>query len=197
MGSDMYHFMSRLSTSTPRIEFGLAALKCIRLLTSALGGEGWLTFMGNEFGHPEWIDFPRKGNGFSMERARRRWDLVDDALLRYRWLNDFDRAMNEAALACGWLSSPHARVLCASEPDQLVVFERAALLFVANLHPERALNSYALDGVRARYPTLVLSSDDALWGGRSRTVCVQPGAAAGEALLTVPPACIFVVSSEE
>jgi len=93
MGTDMYHFMSRLSSSTPRIEFGIAMLKVVRLLTSALGGEGYLSFMGNEFGHPDWIDFPREGNNFSFEKARRRWDLVDDPLLRFRWLNDFDRGV--------------------------------------------------------------------------------------------------------
>lgn len=31
----------------------------IRLLTFSLGSKAYLNFMGNEFGHPEWIDFPR------------------------------------------------------------------------------------------------------------------------------------------
>mmetsp|Transcript_18534 Transcript_18534/g.47395 ORF Transcript_18534/g.47395 Transcript_18534/m.47395 type:complete len:194 (-) Transcript_18534:215-796(-) len=193
MGTDMYHFMSRLSSSTPRIEFGIAMLKVVRLLTSALGGEGYLSFMGNEFGHPDWIDFPREGNNFSFEKARRRWDLVDDPLLRFRWLNDFDRAMHEAAEAFGWMHAPHGHVVCADEEVQLLVFERGGLLFVANLHPTATVQEYTVR-LSAHYSNLVLSTDDAQWGGRSRTICLRLGAKRGDFVLAVPPCCMFVAN---
>ena len=74
-------------------------------------GEGWLNFMGNEFGHPEWIDFPREGNGNSYKYCRRQWGLVDNELLRYRHLNAFDRAMVDLAKRTDLLSAPPARPL--------------------------------------------------------------------------------------
>ena len=72
----------------------------------ALGGEGYLNFMGNEFGHPEWLDFPRQGNGDSYHHARRQWHLVHDELLRYRFLNEFDKDMQHLDNRFSWLSSP-------------------------------------------------------------------------------------------
>ena len=72
---------------TVRVSRGIALLKMIRMITFALGGEGYLNFMGNEFGHPEWIDFPRRENDWSHEKCRRRWDLVDDPSLKYHLLN--------------------------------------------------------------------------------------------------------------
>ncbi|KAG8468126.1 hypothetical protein KFE25_007178 [Diacronema lutheri] len=194
MGTDMYHHMSRLSPLTPRIEYGVAALKLVRLLTSALGGDGYLNFMGNEFGHPQWVDFPREGNAYSLDKARRRWDLVDDPLLRYRWLYDYDRALNEAAEAHGWLHAPHARLACVDEGVQLIAFERARLLFVVNAHPEQPVQAYPVC-VSGDYSTLVLSTDDALWGGRSRSLVLQRTVRPHELLLTVPPACAFILAS--
>ena len=76
----------------------------IRLITFALGGEGYLSFMGNEFGHPEWIDFPREGNGWSYWHCRRQWRIVDDGLLRYKFLNNFDGAMIDLEDSFAWLT---------------------------------------------------------------------------------------------
>lgn len=76
------------------VDRGMALHKMIRLITIGLGGEGYLNFMGNEFGHPEWIDFPREGNGFSYHYCRRQWNLVDNENMRFKQLNNFDRAMN-------------------------------------------------------------------------------------------------------
>lgn len=76
------------------VDRGLALHKMIRLLTMTLAGEGYLNFMGNEFGHPEWIDFPREGNNYSYHYCRRQWNLVDDENLRYKHLREFDRVMN-------------------------------------------------------------------------------------------------------
>ena len=79
---------------------------CFRLVTMGLGGEGYLNFMGNEFGHPEWLDFPRSGNNSSYHHARRQWHLVHDGLLRYRFLNEFDRDMQHLEEKHHWLESP-------------------------------------------------------------------------------------------
>jgi 1,4-alpha-glucan branching enzyme len=82
----------------------------IRLITHGLGGEGWLCFEGNEFGHPEWLDFPRAGNNSSFHYARRQWNVVDDKLLRYQFLNEFDAAMQHLEEKYGWLHSPQAYI---------------------------------------------------------------------------------------
>ena len=93
MDKEMYFNMSNLTPRTPIIDRGMALHKLIRLITFSLGGRGYLNFIGNEFGHPEWLDFPRAGNGNSFMHARRQFNLADDKLLRYQYLNEFDRAM--------------------------------------------------------------------------------------------------------
>ena len=98
--------MSDLSEMTPVIERGLGLHKLIRLLVHTLGGEGYLNFEGNEFGHPEWLDFPREGNGNSFHYARRQFNLPDDKLLRYKYLNAFDAEMNNVESKFHWLSAP-------------------------------------------------------------------------------------------
>ena len=77
-----------------RVDRGVALHKMIRLLTMTLGGEGYLTFMGNEFAHPEWIDFPRVGNNNSYHYCRRRWDLCDNKELLYYYMKEFEVTMN-------------------------------------------------------------------------------------------------------
>ena len=95
--------MSDMSELSPVIDRGMALHKMIRFITHVLGGEGYLNFIGNEFGHPEWLDFPRKGNNESYQFARRQWNLVDDPLLKYKYLNGFDIAMNNLEQRYGWL----------------------------------------------------------------------------------------------
>ncbi len=90
-----------------KVDRGMALHKLIRLLTIGLGGEAYLNFMGNEFGHPEWIDFPREGNGFSYHYSRRQWNLCDDPNLRYKNLKAFDKAFNELESQFHWLNSGH------------------------------------------------------------------------------------------
>ena len=104
MDAEMYTNMSTLSPMTQVIDRGLALHKMIRLVTYGLGGEGWLNFMGNEFGHPEWLDFPRAGNNDSYHYARRQFNLPDDPLLRYKFLNLFDAKMNALETQYKWLS---------------------------------------------------------------------------------------------
>lgn len=91
--------------------------------------------LGNEFGHPEWLDFPRAGNNSSFHYARRQFNLVDDHLLRYKFLNDFDAAMQHLEDKYQWLSAPQAYVSLKNESDKVVVFERAGLLWIMNFHP--------------------------------------------------------------
>lgn len=116
--------MSCVSDPSLIIDRGIAMHKVIRLITNALGGEAYLNFMGNEFGHPEWLDFPRQGNNDSYHYARRQWNLVDDDLLKYKFLNEFDRAMNVTEEKYGWLHSEPVNIettprLATSRPGQL------------------------------------------------------------------------------
>ncbi|KAF8897837.1 glycoside hydrolase family 13 protein [Infundibulicybe gibba] len=165
MDKEMYTNMSDLSPMTPVISRGLALHKMIRLLTHSLGGEGYLNFEGNEFGHPEWLDFPREGNNNSFHYARRQWNVVDDQLLRYRYLNNFDSAMNHLAAQCGWLSAPQAYVSLKNETDKVVVYERAGLLFVFNFHPTESFTDYRVGVEEAGEYSIKLSSDEKRFGG--------------------------------
>jgi 1,4-alpha-glucan branching enzyme len=103
--------MSELSELTAVVDRGMALHKMIRLVVHSLGGEGYLNFEGNEFGHPEWMDFPREGNGNSFQHARRQFILVDDKLLRYKFLYEFDLAMNNLETKFKWLSAPQVSLL--------------------------------------------------------------------------------------
>ena len=112
--------------------------KIIRLYTMSLGGNGYLNFMGNEFGHPEWIDFPREGNGWSYKYCRRQWSLVDNPQLKFEWLNDFDKAMINLAKDRKLLDDPNAVSLWIDPERKIITFSRGGLLFVFNFH-----NSYS------------------------------------------------------
>ncbi|XP_027205270.2 1,4-alpha-glucan-branching enzyme [Dermatophagoides pteronyssinus] len=168
MDAEMYSFMSKLTPSTPVIDRGIALHKLIRLITHALGGEAWLNFMGNEFGHPEWLDFPREGNGDSYHYARRQYNLADDDLLRYSFLNKFDRAMNECEEKYHWLSMDDSGyVSCRHETDKIIVFERCGLLFVFNFHPTKSFADYRVGIDKPGVYRLVLNTDDPEFGGHS------------------------------
>lgn len=111
MDAEMYTNMSTLSPLTAVVDRGLALHKMIRLLTHGLGGEGWLNFMGNEFGHPEWLDFPRAGNNDSYHYARRQYNLPVDDLLRYKFLDRFDAKMNQLEEKYHWLACGQVNTL--------------------------------------------------------------------------------------
>ena len=170
MDKDMYTNMSTLSELTPVVDRGLALHKLIRLITHSLGGEGYLNFMGNEFGHPEWLDFPRKENQQSYHFARRQWHLVDDDLLRYKFLNNFDREMNLLEKKHRWLAAPQAYVSLKNEDDKVIVFERAGLLFVFNLHPSNSYTDYRVGCPDHGKYTVVLTTDSEHFGGHKRVV---------------------------
>lgn len=168
MDKEMYTNMSVLTELNPIVDRGIALHKIIRMITHALGGEAWLNFIGNEFGHPEWLDFPRAGNNESYHHARRQWHLVDDSLLRYRFLNNFDRALNETEDKYHWLPAPPAYVSWKHEDDKVVAFERAGLLFVINFHPFRSFSDYQVGIDTPGKYKVVLDSDAEEFGGHKR-----------------------------
>ncbi|CAH0382025.1 unnamed protein product [Bemisia tabaci] len=168
MDKEMYTHMSTISEPSLIIDRGIALHKMIRLITHALGGEAYLNFIGNEFGHPEWLDFPRIGNGESYHYARRQWNLVDDELLKYKYLANFDAAMNHLEEKYGWLRSNPAYVSWKHEDDKVIAFERANLLFAFNFHPTKSFTDYKLGVDLAGEFKVVLNSDAPEFGGHNR-----------------------------
>ncbi|KAF8622102.1 hypothetical protein AX15_007239 [Amanita polypyramis BW_CC] len=165
MDKEMYTNMSDLTPLTPIISRGIALHKMIRLLVHSLGGEGYLNFEGNEFGHPEWLDFPREGNNNSFHYARRQWNIVDDHILRYKYLNNFDNAMNHLEDKYHWLDAPQAYVSLKHEGDKVIVYERAGLLFIFNFHPTSSFTDYRVGVEEPGKYHIVLSSDEKQFGG--------------------------------
>lgn len=168
MDKEMYTHMSTLSDPSAIIDRGIALHKMIRLITHALGGEAYLNFMGNEFGHPEWLDFPRAGNNDSYHYARRQWNLVDDELLKYKFLNNFDRAMNHLEEKYGWLRKDPGYVSCKHEDDKVITFERAELLFIFNFHPTKSFTDYRVGVELPGTYKYLLNSDSSEFGGFNR-----------------------------
>jgi len=160
--------MSVLSDFTPVIERGMALHKMIRLVTHAMGGEGWLNFEGNEFGHPEWLDFPRAGNDNSFHYARRQFNLVDDGMLRYKYLNEFDAKIQWTEQKYGWLHSEQAYVSLKHEGDKILVFERAGLLWIFNFNPTQSFADYRVGVEQEGTYKTVINTDNAAYGGLSR-----------------------------
>ncbi|VEN41506.1 unnamed protein product [Callosobruchus maculatus] len=168
MDKEMYTHMSTLSEPSQIIDRGIALHKLIRFITHALGGEAYLNFIGNEFGHPEWLDFPRAGNNSSYHYARRQWNLVDDELLKYKFLNNWDAAMNKTEAKYGWLAANPGYVSMKHEGDKIIAFERAGVLFVFNFHPTKSFTDYRIGVEEAGDYRIVLSSDDKQFGGYNR-----------------------------
>ncbi|CAD5215229.1 unnamed protein product [Bursaphelenchus xylophilus] len=168
MDKEMYDFMSTVNPLTPIIERGISLHKLIRLITYGLGGEAWLNFIGNEFGHPEWLDFPRIGNNESYHYCRRQWNLVDDELLRYKFLNNWDREMNKLEAKHKFLCSGPAWVSWKHESDKVVAFERGGLVFIFNFNGHQSFTDYKIGvEVHGMYK-IVLDSDSEEFGGHNR-----------------------------
>jgi len=164
--ADMYTDMSVFRQNL-RVDRGVALHKMIRLVTLATAGHGYLNFMGNEFGHPEWIDFPRAGNGWSYKYARRQWSLADDETLRYRQLARFDADMIALARRANLLGSGVPRLLHEHNETKVLAFERAGHLLAFNFHPFRSHDGYRIDAPPGRY-RLVLDTDAGVYGGHGR-----------------------------
>ena len=164
--SEMYSNMSKNSASIV-IDRGIALHKMIRLITASLAGEVYLNFMCNEFGHPEWIDFPREGNNWSYHYCRRQWSLVDNTELRYCQLNEFDKAMiallkKEKVMD----TTPENRWM--HQDDKILIYTKGDLVFIFNFHPTKSFEKYFIPvGKKGKYK-VILSSDDDLFGGFSR-----------------------------
>ncbi|KAI1006066.1 1,4-alpha-glucan-branching enzyme [Podosphaera aphanis] len=166
--AEMYTNMSNLTELTPIIERGMSLHKMIRLITHGLGGEGYLNFEGNEFGHPEWLDFPRAGNQNSFWYARRQFNLTEDPLLRYKALHNFDAAMNNLEQKYGWLHSDQAYISLKNETDKVVVFERAGLVWIFNFHPTQSFADYRIGIEQEGTYRVVLNTDSKEYGGFDR-----------------------------
>jgi 1,4-alpha-glucan branching enzyme len=164
--SHMYTDMSCLSND-PVIDRGIALHKLIRLVTMTLGGEGYLNFMGNEFGHPEWIDFPREGNGWSYFYCRRQWHLADDPNLKYRYLQAFDRAMIRTLQKRG-LFSAKPECIFIDAHKQVLVYKRKNMIFALNFHPTQSYEGYYIKVPTAGKYRVLLSTDSKEFGGWNR-----------------------------
>jgi 1,4-alpha-glucan branching enzyme len=168
IGSDMYDAMHSRSENL-KVDRGMALHKLIRLITLSTAGNGYLNFMGNEFGHPEWIDFPREGNNWSFKYARRQWHLVDDDNLKYRFLANFDRDMILLAKRFKLLESSGPHLLYEHSDDKVIVFRRAELVFVFNFHPACSYTDYRFEAAPGKYQ-MFFNSDAAEYGGHSRLI---------------------------
>ena len=155
MNCDDDHFM---------VNRGIALHKMIRLLTLSTINGGYLNFMGNEFGHPEWIDFPREGNGWSHKYARRQWSLADNGFLKYKYLYAFDKAMIQLIKKVRGFANKKPIQRCANDGDQILAFERGNLLFVFNLHPHQSYEGYGIMTQAGKYQC-ILNSDAPQFGG--------------------------------
>ena len=164
--SEMYTGMDR-SNRSHTIMRGLALHKMLRLITASLGGEGYLTFMGNEFGHPEWIDFPREGNGWSHFYCRRQWHLADAPDLHYGELLDFDREMIRMLCENGILEG-RENSLYIDEEKQVLVYERGGVIFALNFSPESSYEGYVLRNLKRGRYVPILSTDESRFGGYGR-----------------------------
>ena len=160
---EMYWHMSE-GDQNGVVARGMALHKMIRLVTLASINGGYLNFMGNEFGHPEWIDFPREGNGWSYKYARRQWDLVDREDLKYKYLNRFDNSMVEIVSNVYNFQSLPVEKLWEKDDDQILAFMRGDLIFVFNWNPTNSFTDYGFLAPAGEYE-VVLDSDSPLFGG--------------------------------
>ena len=159
--AEMYWHMQH-GSNTYMVDRGIALHKMIRLITASTINGGYLNFMGNEFGHPEWIDFPREGNGWSYKYARRQWSLVDNPDFYYHDLNRFDAAMvhllKEHLHAVSDKNGKHLPwiyTLCDNEGDQIIAYRRGELVFVFNWNGEKSFSDYGILAPEGKYTTLL------------------------------------------
>ena len=167
MNKQMYTDMNRAAQNVV-IDRGMALHKMIRLFTILLAGQAYLNFMGNEFGHPEWIDFPREGNGWSYAHARRLWSLAENGFLRYSYLGAFDRAMLKLVRKYDILDSGYAYNHLMDTVNQTLVFSHGTTVFVFNWHPRNSIPDYAIPVPEPGSYRIVLTSDAPEFGGYGR-----------------------------
>lgn len=164
--SEMYWSMD-VDNKSDIIYRGMALHKMLRLITSSLAGEGYLNFMGNEFGHPEWIDFPREGNDWSYKYCRRQWHLAQDNSLKYKYLLNFDKAMVELVKS-GRVYSSKAKDLYIDIQRKILVYKRGDIVFAFNFNPTESFDGYYLRNLDSGRYRPVLSTDEYRFGGEGR-----------------------------
>jgi 1,4-alpha-glucan branching enzyme len=163
---EMY-FSMRKDQPNLTVERGIALHKMIRLITLSCAGGGYLNFMGNEFGHPEWIDFPREGNGWSYRHARRLWSVATNPELKFHWLLDFDHAMIHLFRKHHILDIQSVDKVWENEPDKVLAYHRGLYLFVFNFNPHQSFTDYGIPLGKGKYK-IVLSTDSGRFGGYDR-----------------------------
>jgi 1,4-alpha-glucan branching enzyme len=185
MGPHMPKGMA-MDSDCPQVARGMALHKLIRFITFALGGEGWLSFIGNEFGHPDWVDFPREGNGFTYDNALRKWSLVDDPKLKYQWLNAFDRALQALDESHKLLASPIHETVTVDDLRKTIVARRAGLLFVFNFHPTNIYECFEVPGATSTY-RIELSSVATCFGSDDGLKILPATKRSKKLMLRLPP----------
>lgn len=165
--SDMYWHMQK-GDENYVVHRGIALHKMIRLLTSSTINGGYLNFMGNEFGHPEWIDFPREGNGWSHKYARRQWELLDNQNLTYHYMGDFDASMLKVIKSVPSIQSTNVQEIWHNDGDQVLAYQRGELVFVFNFNPMKSFTDYGFLVGAGTYE-VVLNTDDPAYGGNGLT----------------------------
>jgi 1,4-alpha-glucan branching enzyme len=171
IGADMYYHMW-LNDNNLKVERGVALHKMIRLITLATAGYGYLNFMGNEFGHPDWIDFPREGNNWSFKYARRQWHLADNVNLKYYLLAKFDRDIIKIAKIHHIFDSPNSHLLHEHSTNKVLVFKRANLICAFNFHPNNSYTDYRVEAPPGKYK-MILDCDAPKYGGHGRLYSEQ------------------------
>ena len=165
--ADMYwHF--KKGDENGMVHRGIALHKMIRLVTASTINGGYLNFMGNEFGHPEWIDFPREGNGWSHKYARRQWNLVDNPELDYHYLGDFDKAMLTTIKQQSRFNQTRIQEIWHNDGDQILCYMRGSLVFVFNFSPVQSFTDYGFLVPKGSY-NVVLNTDNPAFGGNGLT----------------------------
>lgn len=166
LDSAMYNSMSKQSNSIT-VDRGIALHKLLRLATASTANGGYLNFMGNEFGHPEWIDFPREGNGWSYHYARRQWSLRDNHDLRYHFLADFDAELLKLITSACDAINNQPNFVFAHDGDNVLAYERNGIYFFFNFHPETSFTGYGIPVPEGNYK-LIMDSDEERFGGHNR-----------------------------
>ena len=164
--ADMYSAMG-INDENLIVDRGIALHKIIRLATLATAGHGYLNFIGNEFGHPEWVDFPREGNNWSHDYARRQWSLRDNEELKYHFLANFDREIISLIKDEKIIETRQPRLLRIDNNDKIICFERNNFLFIFNFHPTHSVVDYGIEVFPGNYSS-VLNSDEKIFGGFGR-----------------------------
>ena len=166
------YFGMRCNQENLAIDRGVALHKMARLATLALNGGAYLDFMGNEFGHPEWIDFPREGNGFSFSHARRQWSLREDGSLRFKALGDWSMEMLTRLSETSCFKTQPIP-LVRNDPDHVLAFYRGGLVFVFNFDPVRSYADYGVLVPPGGMYRLLFDSDEVRFGGQGRIAAGQ------------------------